>query len=308
MPMKSAFIDDAIEDDRAIRDAIINCKCTADLLYFRIPQTEWTAAEAKKQIDSCIAWFQKYCIDLTFTEFAVDPTLEKQLLQNQKHPVSLQTLESDYHDTVQNIPNRAGAKESQCNTAEDQVEQIYAHIEKLQDLARQADKKAHKGKTTIPEPKDVITILFLDEWFNNTSEGGAGNRPFRVTANSQTALVIGMTRFDRKSLNMLTHEVLHALRKDGTNKNKKCFQDFVKTNKVVDQTAVAWSEHYGGKNKERAMNHIIRRNPFVREDLANNRVLTIREYLTIVNAGYVKCGPGCDGSGNHTASDSGQNE
>ena len=49
--MKASFIDDAIANDRQIKDLELLCSCKSTITWFRIPNTSWTAAQAKAQRD-----------------------------------------------------------------------------------------------------------------------------------------------------------------------------------------------------------------------------------------------------------------
>jgi len=196
--MKSSFIDDGIKQDQKVIEADVSCKCTADIAWYHVPKTAWTNDEVKAQIEEATDWFTKYCIALNFQELTVDTALEKK-----KTKLKMSDLVDEYHDVVSRIPDQQGkiAKESDCLAAEDKVQQIYHHLLRLQEEEQKAAGK--KG----PTPESVYTVLFLDEWYTNSSECGQGMRPDRVTANSQTEYLIGMTRFDRPSRNMLTHEL-----------------------------------------------------------------------------------------------------
>jgi hypothetical protein len=201
-------------------------------------------------------------------------------------------LADAYHQIVDKIPNQAGrfATEADFNAAEAKVEEIYAHLMTLDgEEHKAAGKKDYK-------PGEVVTVLFLDEWFNSTSEEGAGRRS-RVTANSQTQLLIGMTRWDRDSQNMLTHELTHALRRHGHHNNQKCFNQFKKANNVANSEERGWEEHYSGKPAANAMamTRVSRKNPTEAEnDLTSKRLLSVREYLTVVIEGYADCQSPCD--------------
>jgi len=288
--MKSSFIDDGIKLDQKTIEAEVTCKCTARIAWYRIPKTAWKDDEVKAQIDESTNWFAKYCIALEFEELTVDPALEK---KKTKHKMA--DLIDKYHGIVSGIPDQQGkiAKEDDCLAAEHEVQLMYQHLM----LLKEEEQKA-AGKRGL-DPLDAYTVLFLDEWYNNSSECGLGMRPDRVSANSQSEFLIGMTRFDRSSRNMLTHELTHALRRQGRvrHSNKRCFDAFIKTNQVTDTRERSWEDHYAGNLGAQAiaMTRPSRADGTAPEtDLEDSRLLSIREYLTILWAGEVECKPGCD--------------
>lgn len=276
--MKSQFLDDAIQDDREVRGALVECKSQGEILWYHIPQTSWTDDEVTKQIKDATDWYAKYCIDLTFTEFKVDPKLDK------KYKLSMKDLCDAYHATVQQIPPTAAAKQAECDAAQDGVMEIYKRLLKLQDAANPKAKR---------KASQIIVVLFLDEWFVSTRPDGGGET--RTSANAQHDLLIGLSRFDRSSENMLTHELTHALRKEvDFNNNKKCLKTFDKTNKVTVDTFTGWEEHYMQKNADKAMTHVDRTNQFQSYSFSSDLVFTVREYRTVLHAGYVSTSPGCE--------------
>jgi len=71
----------------------------------------------------------------------------------------------------------------------------------------------------------------------------------------------------------------------------------VQTNKVTDDRERSWEDHYAGNPaaKAMAMTRPTRTDATASEtDLGDDRLLSIREYLTITWASYVECKPGCD--------------
>lgn len=288
--MKSPFIDDAIKNDRQVKDAEVLCDCKAEILWYRLPGGEWKANEIQKQVDNAVSWFVKYCIHLTFREFAIDPVKNKEVNDKLKKWVDRYTA------TMQNVNRAKATPEATMNAIQECVEHIYGALMEKEEADRKEEKKKQK---TPPKPEDdkptqLLTVMFLDEWYINTSELG-GQRVFRVSANDPAHWLIAMLRYDRDSLNMLTHELTHALRKAYSLKgrNAKCLKEFVKTNRVVNAALTAWGDHYAGQNQDKAMTRPTRHNPFVKENLAASRVFSVNEYLTVIDAGYVGCKEGC---------------
>jgi len=331
-PCKDAsFIDDSNDQDLKVKVEKVPCKCHATVLWYVIPNTKWSTdggKAAKEQRDQAQAWFEKYCIELTFREFKLDEDLEKRLIKKMTtQPInlakydSLKTLIAKYNATVASIPyGQAPPKgpngepgEVVLKEAETEIEEIYRHIVNLEDFANwtpgqkfppTADDLKKRQKTTgAPAPSNTFTVLFLDEWYNNNGEGnasGEGLHPYRVSANSREQNLIGITRYevDPLSPNMLTHELTHALRYPNLsyhNDNKKCHEEFVTANQIRNPAHRDWWDHYpagthGDKDPNRAMTHVTRTDGFVGEfDLNDDRVLTVTEYLYINDAGYVKC-------------------
>jgi hypothetical protein len=279
--MKSPFLDDAVDDDRAIKDLLVDCKCPGSVVWFQIPDTEWKPAETKKQIDDATAWFKKYCIPLTFEEFVFDRT--KDQAETKKWDKDLK----GYHDQMILIPAGKIAKENDLIDLQDLVLDIFGAIQK----------RSATGKKVT----DVkLVVLFLDDWYVSTGELG-GERRYRVSATATHEFLIGLTRYDRTSTNMLTHELIHALRKDfDKGRDAKCMKKFIADNKVTIKEPVPWERHYGGKNKEKVMNFISRTDPYLPDSLASDNVLTVREYLTILDGGYLACVPGCQAEDSKT--------
>src|SRR5580700_4428582 len=230
--MKSPLLDDAVDDDREIKDLVVDCKCPGTVVWFQIPKTEWKPAETKRQIDDAVAWFKKYCIPLTFEEFVFDRT--KDAAETKKWDKVLQ----GYHDQMDLIPAAKIAKENDLIDLQDLVLGIFGIIQK---------RSANGKKST-----DVqLIVLFLDDWYVTTGELG-GERRFRVSATATHEFLIGLTRYDRTSSNMLTHELIHALRKDFiSGRDAKCMREFKKKNKVTIDLAAPWERHYGGKNQNK---------------------------------------------------------
>lgn len=306
--MRSPFIDDAIENDLDIKNFEVECKCSAEVIWFRLPK-EWTEAEANQQITDAKTWFRKYCIELTFKKFALDPPLRKpgekekkfaeRMREFEKQKKELEDLLKDYENQVALIPKGKGAPERIYVAAHEKVMGVYDIIAATQ-------------------PKKLV-VLFLDEWWVPLHPKGA---EVRASANHQNQPLIGLNRYDRASPLMLTHELAHGLRrvvdpqKEGVKvldtifervgeepkklvlgRNTKCVGKFIKTNQVKDKnlTPRPWHDHYPpGKSDGRALLFIDRtdfRQPY---PYTQARVFSVLEYLTILAAGYVSCTEGCD--------------
>ncbi|SFE22930.1 hypothetical protein [Nitrosomonas sp. Nm166] len=308
--MRPPFIDDTIENDRDIKNFEVECKCSAEVIWFRLP-IEWTEAEASQQITDAKTWFRKYCIELTFKEFALDPPLrkpgekekkfEERTREFEKKKKELETLLKLYESRTIQIPKGKGALQETYVKVQETVMDIYSVIATAQ-------------------PKKLI-VLFLDEWWVPLHP--AGTR-VHASANHQTEPLIGLNRYDRASPLMLAHELAHGLRRVVGPRKKgvkvldtvferigepgvppdlvipystKCVNKFRKTNQVKDKNLIPrpWHDHYpSGKSDGNAILFIARtdfRQPW---PYTQNHVFTVLEYLTIVAAGYVSCTEGCD--------------
>lgn len=303
--MKPEFIDDAVASDGKLKPLDVECSCSAEVLWYRVPGTEWTDAEARKQRDDAVAFFRKYCIQLTFREFTLDGAKDSELQK------SLDRWVKRYGEKVKNIPRGKAAPESSLNEIQELVERIYKVIADKENARRkEAEKKDKKANKDLPT--QLLTVLFLDEWYINSSESDGGLRPVRVTATHQDYWLIGLLRYDRDSQNELTHELTHALRRDSSlaGRNKKCEEKFVAKNGVTKGTQDrSWGDHYpaGAPGSDKAMTRPSRRNPFLRENkFTADQALSVKEYMMLLEAGYLKCKDGCteadlaDGTGTGT--------
>ncbi len=259
----SRFIDDAVRQDRNIIDLPV-CQGKAQMTWYRIPNTTWTKKQTKDRIDEAVKWFKLYCIDLEFVEF--DPKKEGVGKQMNK-------LVKTYNKQVVKIPRAKIAKEQDLATVHDSLLKLYKLVRR----------KAKKGN---------LIVLFLDEWNPLTGVPG-GFRKFRVSANDGNRLLIGIDRYDVNSTHILTHELTHALRKLQSKKrrkrNKPCLREFIKVNKVTNTALRRWEDHTPpGRNANQAM--VRPKRPRAFQPLRNliTDKFTIREYMTILSAGYVK--------------------
>lgn len=272
--MQSQFIDDAVDNDRAIKPLTVGCKCAATIVWYRLPDTEWTEAEVSRQRDDASRWFRRYCIDLTFRELTLDPTKPAEAALQQR----LTPLLDEYRTSVADIPR--ARIESGLETKLERIQQIVVSIHEI--IA------AKEGAST-------LIVLFLDEWFVATGVSDTSLRRFRVSANDWHRRLIAIDRYDRGSRHMLTHELMHGLRKDHTaGRNIDCIRSFVLTNKVTDTAPRPWPDHYSGQNQNRAIGFIRRAAAFREYDFRDDVVFSVKEYLTVHKAGYVACDEGCD--------------
>ncbi|MFA6985273.1 MAG: hypothetical protein WC213_03610 [Arenimonas sp.] len=270
--MKSRFLDDAVLDDRAVKPLKMVCECRLDITWYRFPNTEWTDALARARIDEATRWFNAYCIHLDFEQFSLDATKPAE----KKIQDELDALNAEYKARVARILRGKAAPQNQMNDIQSTVISIYDQLVK----------KAGAGR---------LIVLFLDEWY--VKVGATANpahwRTYRISANDGLRLLVGIDRYDTGSRHILTHELIHALRKAGANNNRNEFNAFVAANNVANINARAWQEHYGGKNQDDAMsftNRAMAFRPFAKD---TTDVFTVREYLTLLHAGLVKAAPGC---------------
>ena len=270
--MECRFLDDAVINDRKVKSLKMVCEARLDVTWYRIPDTEWTNATARARIDEAVAWYNAYCIHLNFEEFALDPTKAA----DQKIQTELDALNAEYKARVARVLRARGAPQNQMNDIQSTLLSIYDQ------LARKVGRSR-------------LIVIFLDEWFVlvGVTNNPARWRTFRISANDGLRLLVGIDRYDTGSRHILTHELVHTLRKAGTHNNKAEFDAFVAANHVTDKTARVWQEHYGGANQDDAMSFTNRQlafRPFAKD---STDVLTVREYLTILHAGLVKAAPGC---------------
>lgn len=262
MTKKADFID-TNDPKHAVRTLDIGCHCEIDVYWFRFPKSEWSDAEAKKQRDDAAAWYAKYCITINFKEIT---------------PKGLDADLRRYEAQMKLIPQGKAAKQADLNDLQAMVDRITKEL-----ISQLAPKK------TDPIP---LLVLFLDEWFNTVV-----GKTYRVSANSGTFWLIGMTRYDRDSQNMLTHELIHALQRTpprGGKGDKRCIEDFEKRNNLGAVTPSSWEAHYAGANQAKAMSHVTRTNGLTNEtDLGSDRVLTTSEYVSMLGSGALKCAKGC---------------
>ncbi|MCO6429125.1 hypothetical protein [Nitrosomonas communis] len=309
--MRSPFIDDAIDNNRNIKDFVVECACSAEIIWLRLPK-EWTEAEVNQQITAAKTWFKKYCIDLAFKEFALDPTLPK----HDEKKKELDDLFKKYEIQASQIPKgkTQSGIEDQLKAIQETVEDIHSLIIEREKTKIEQQKKKAKGE------KSPLVVLFLDEWYPPLP--GEGIRSDRISANHRNFPLIGLDRYDRASSLLLVHELAHGLRrvvnppKKGVKildkvfeqvgepgvppkfvipYNTKCVDKFIKTNQVKKLAPRFWDDHCpSGVNQERAMLFIDRFTAFQPYQYNQNHVFTVLEYLTILAAGYVSCVEGCD--------------
>lgn len=306
--MRSPFIDDAIENDRNIKNFEVECKCSAEVIWLRLPK-EWTEAEANQQITDAKTWFKKYCIELTFKEFAFDPPLRKPGEKEKKFAERMREFEKEkkkfddffkeYEKQAAQIPKgkiQAGI-EDQLKAIQMTVENIYGVIVAHEKTKIEQQKKKSKGE------KIPLVVMFLDEWYNllpgEDPASKQGRRRDRISSNHVDLPLIGLDRYDRASPLLLVHELAHGLRKPFGGDNVKCIENFLKTNtggKVKSITFRRWDDHYSGTqpSQARAILFIDRFTAFQPYQYTQNHVFSVREYLTVLKAGYVSCTEGCD--------------
>lgn len=271
--MQVRFLDDAVRNDRAIGPFQMVCEARADITWYRIPGTVWTAASVNQRIDEARSWFDRYCIHLNFEEFALDPAkAADRRIQNELDP-----LVREYTARVGRIP-RAVAPPFEA-----QLDDVQAS---LLGIRRQIARKVGAGR---------LIVIFLDEWYVlvGTTDNPAHWRQSRVSANDGQFMLIGIDRYDTDSPHILTHELAHALRKRRSNGNAACIRLFARTNRVTVNGSRPWQDHYMGLNKEHAMTHVTRTITFRPFERPDSSVLTILEYLEILRAGYVTTSEGC---------------
>ncbi len=270
--MQARFIDDAVRNDRAIGPFQMVCEARADITWYRIPGTAWTAAAASQRIDEARSWFDRYCIHLNFEEFALDPTKAgDRRLQRE-----LDALVREYLARVARIPLAAAP------AFEAQLDDVQAS---LLGVHRQITKKVGAGR---------MIVIFLDEWYVLVGVDEPSHwRQFRISANDGQRLLVGIDRYDTDSPHILTHELTHALRKPVRSANAACKRKFVQINGVTIGTLRPWQDHYSGLNQASAMTHVTRATAFRPFNKADSSVLTILEYLSILEAGYVTASEGC---------------
>lgn len=271
--MQSRFLDDAVDDDRKVKPLQMVCEARAKIIWYRIPGTDWTNATARARIDEAVAWYNHYCIHLDFEEFALDATKDK----DKDIQKELDALVPEYVARVARIPRaKAPATANMLNDVQSSL--ISIHDQLVRKVGR-----------------DPMIVIFLDEWYVLTgwTDDPTHWRTFRISANDGQRRLIGIDRYDTNSRHILTHELAHGLRKAGPHNNRTEFNSFVTTNKVTNRNARVWQEHYGGANQDDAMSFTTRRlafRPFAKD---TSDALTVREYLTILHAGYVDAAPGC---------------
>lgn len=265
--MKAPFIDDAVANDRQIKDLEVGCDCDGEITWYRLPK-EWTQDEAKKQLTDAETWFRKYCIHLKFQEFALDPTKKGHAKRKKRLEGHLKA----YERLVGTVEKGKAAPEATLNAIQGVVEAIYGII------AEEVGKKR-------------LVVLFLDEWFVK-----AGTATNRVSANHGALPLLALDRYDRTSQLMLVHELAHALRKGRGIKNAKCYAQFMKTNRVTKVPPRTWDDHYGGKNQDKAILHITRAAAFrAYKSYTQGHVFTVAEYLGVVAGAFLTCKEGCKG-------------
>jgi hypothetical protein len=271
--MKATFIDDAVGHNRAIKDFELVCRCDATITWFRIPNTSWTAAQARAQRDQARDWFNKYCIHLTFEQisFNMAKPRERRAKQN------LDAAVRKYLQVVATIPQGVAAPAAV-------LERAQYWLLKIDDAIRRVVGRRR------------LVVIFLEEWYVLV---GATNNPShwrknRISANDGRRLLIGLDRYDCTGRNVLTHELLHALRKPvRAGANARCRRNFQRLHNLNPNPRRTWPDHYGGRNQNRAMSRPNRAAAFRPLRMADSRVLTVTEYLQIEAAGYVTCGKGC---------------
>jgi hypothetical protein len=263
--LNANFIDDAARNDRNVREFVLACRLNATISWYRIPNTEWTVAEASARIAEAQTWFDRYCIHLTFEEFALDPGAAA----DRPLQLGLDREVAQYNARVALLPRgRAPQREAL-------LDDVQASVNAISRLLR--DRIGRQR----------LLVLFLDEWYVLTGVGGnpQGWRQHRVSANAAGELLIGIDRYDRPSTHMLTHELTHGLRKRGAAiSNGRCYREFGRRNAFKPPTNAQlrpWHDHYAGNNQDRAMSRPARGVPFGPSPLSAARVLSLNEYFGI---------------------------
>lgn len=271
--MQVRFLDDAVRNDRAIGPFQMVCEARADITWYRIPGTAWTAASASQRIDEARSWFDRYCIHLNFEEFALDPTRAI----DQRIKRELDALVAEYTARVARVPRAAAPP------LEAMLDDVQA---RLLGIHRQIARKVGARR---------LIVIFLDEWYVlvGVTDDPSHWRQFRISANDGQQLLVGIDRYDTDSQHILTHELTHALRKPVRPGNAACIRKFVQTNGVTITTLRPWQDHYSGKNQDAAMTHVTRAGAFRPFSKADSSVLTILEYLALLHGGYVQTSDGC---------------
>ena len=272
--MKASFIDDAIANDRQIKDLELLCSCKSTITWFRIPNTSWTAAQAKAQRDQATTWFDKYCIHLKFEKISFNVAKPREAAAKR----DLNNAVQKYLQVVATIPHGVAVPAAVLDRAQHWLLKIDSAI-----------RKKVGGKR--------IVVIFLEEWFVKTgvTSNPAHWRKYRVSATDGARLLIGLDRYDRTGRNVLTHELLHALRKKvHGGSNRPCVRAFVRQHHANHpDVSRRWPDHYGGANQDKAMSRPNRAGAFRPMNMQDSRVLTITEYLMMMAAGSLKCGQGC---------------
>ena len=271
--MKPKFIDDAVGHNRAVKGFELVCRCDATITWFRIPNTSWTAAQARAQRDQARDWFNKYCIHLTFEQISFNVAKARERRAKRHLDAAVQK----YLQAVAAIPQGVAAPAAALNRVQHWLLKIDSAIR---------DKVGRRR----------LVVIFLEEWYVlvGATPNPAHWRTYRISANDGRRLLIGLDRYDRTGRNVLTHELLHALRKKvRANANARCRRDFKRLHNLRPDARRRWPDHYGGRNQDKAMSRPNRAAAFRPMRLPDSRVLTVTEYLHIQAAGYVTCGKGC---------------
>jgi hypothetical protein len=269
--MQSDFLDDAVADDRQIKPLAMVCEARAEAAWYRLGAA-WTAAQAAARIDEAVRWYNRYCMHLAFREFALDPTKAADRRIQQQ----LDRLVPEYRARVAQVPQAAPAAEAVLNDVQSSLLSIY------QQIARKVG-------------RDTLVVIFLDEWYVHVgvTDDPSHWREFRISANDGQRLLIGLDRYDTGSRHILTHELVHALRKRSGRSNRDCIREFVRTNHVTNVDPRPWQDHYSGLNQASAMSYTSRAGAFRPFSKRDQDVLTVRDYLTILYGGYVRANAGC---------------
>jgi hypothetical protein len=270
--MQVQFLDDAVRNDRAIAPFQMVCEARADITWYRIPGTGWTAPAVRQRIDEARSWFDRYCIHLNFEEFALDPAKAA----DRRIQRALDPLVREYIARVSRIP-RAAAPPFEAQLDDVQASLLGIHRE----IARKVGARR-------------LVVIFLDEWYVLVGVDEPSHwRQFRISGNEGQRLLVGIDRYDTDSPHILTHELTHALRKPVRSANAACIRKFVRTNRVAIHTLRPWQDHYSGANQAAAMTHVTRAVAFQPFNKDDSSVLTILEYLAILHGGYVETSDGC---------------
>ena len=167
--MQASFIDDAIANDRQVKDLELLCRCEATITWFRIPNTVWSDDEARAQRDQASAWFRKYCIHLTFEEISFNMAVQRE----RRAKRDLDEAVGKYLQEVAAIPEAAAPP------FEAMLDRTQRHLLEIDTAIR---RKVGNRR---------LVVIFLQEWYVLVGETDMTThwRQNRVSANDGQRLL-----------------------------------------------------------------------------------------------------------------------
>lgn len=296
------FIDDY--GKRVVRNFVTPCEFRARVYWARIPGTLWTDAQAKARLAEAKQWYAKYCITLDFQEIVL--------------PDPRRAPQAPYAKEVAGYLAQIAALAALGNQRrEPTLKRVQRAFDALDVAVRNTviprKKKRGRGFVKTTPYRKALFVWFFDTWFATSGTG----RTNQVSANMNARFTVGIWNIDINGINIVTHELNHALRRPGGPKVRgrerrqrtRCARLFERANVYkLGKLRRDWGDHYGGGAVAgQAMSRP--RRPVANRPINNpsELLLTTVEYRDIISRGWVRfVGPCAAAAGGRRRSEIGE--